>query len=134
MSEIELEELVAHWAGIDIDEDDNYEEKLEDYLWDSFGIDLTIFAEIMNKVLKGLEMHVSPLTNKPYLGIANRVGWIIKKEIGTSDFIAEVIHFIAEGEDPDKGFVKPITVNGTRTYDLILVKSECEVSIKKPKS
>lgn len=133
LSWIDIEELAAELAGLDPKSDVDYS-TIEQALYDKLEMPAEALEVIIKKLFSMLQFGVSPLTSTPYVGFSKDDVWLIKKEIPVGGFISNLIQWITDGEEPDKGFVKPITIKGIRTYDLILVKSEYEVSIKKPKS
>ena len=125
----DMEELAAKVCGLDPDEAEYRE--IDQALCDKYEISAEAFEEIVKKLFEMLSFGVSPITSTPFVGFSKDHGWLLKKEVQTAEFISNLIQWITEGENPDKGFVKPITSKGIRIYDLLLVKSEWEVSIKK---
>ena len=81
-----------------------------------------------------MDYGVSPLTSTPMIGFGDSGKWLLKKEIEVGNFISNLIQWITDGDEPEKGFVKPITEKGIVTYNLYLVKSEFKVKISKDQS
>lgn len=127
----DVEELAAHICGVDYEKDTSSE--IESALWDQFNITTEDFEKLIQKLFESLDYSVSPLTSTPFIGFGSGQKWLLKKEISVGRFISNLIEWITNGDDPDKGFVKPITQKGIVMYNLYLVKSEYKVSIKKEK-
>lgn len=134
MTQIDLEELVAHWAGINIDNDDDYEQKLDDWLIENYELDFNAFTRLMGLIFKDLQYNISPLTNKPFIGIATDTQWLVKKELDQSNFIANVIQWMSRGKELENNKIahhQVITVNEDPKFDLYLVESGFNASFKK---
>lgn len=139
ISSIELEELLCQWAGIDMDNDDDYETKIDEYLDSEFSIDTTVFTQIVNKLFEKLTIGISPLTNMPSVGITsadNRNLWIFRTQLNQSDFIASVLTFITDGTPPkpEEAFQKDITAGGKLEYRIYTAGAKVKMirSDKKP--
>ncbi|MDF1547156.1 MAG: hypothetical protein P1P88_05005 [Bacteroidales bacterium] len=128
MKTIDIEELIAAWSGIDIDNDDDYFDKLEDWVYDNFEISFENLDKLINKIFNGLDCQISPLTAKPYIGISNENMWLIKKELPLGNFISNIILWLKDGKDLDKSepIYKTITVNGEPKYNIYLNEYDYE--------
>lgn len=125
----DMDELAAHICGLDIEKADSTE--IEAALMDQFNITTEDFENLIQKLFELLDYSVSPLTSTPMIGFGADQKWLLKKEVSVGRFISSLIEWITNGDEPDKGFVKPITVKGIVVYNLYLVKSEFKVSINK---
>jgi hypothetical protein len=123
-------ELAANLCGLDAEAS---ETEVETALWEKFNITSEDFEVLVQKLFELLDYSVSPLTSTPMIGFGTGQMWLLKKEVEVGKFISNLIQWITDGDDPKKGFVKPIIEGGILKYNLYLVKSEYKVSIKKEK-
>jgi hypothetical protein len=130
LSWIEIEPLAAHICGLD---EEATPEEIELELADKFDISMEAFETIIQKLFRMLDYSVSPLTSTPMIGFGSGTEWIITKVIPDTKFIPNLIQWITDGDQPDKGFVKPIINGKVVEYNLYLIKSEFKVKISKDK-
>lgn len=125
---IEIEPLAANICGLN---EEATTEEIELAMADKFDISMETFETIIQKLFEMLDYSVSPLTSTPMIGFGTGNEWILKKDIPVSKFISNLIQWITDGDEPGKGFVKPITNGKILEYNLYLVKSEYKVKISK---
>jgi len=126
----DMTELAANLCGLDAEAS---ETEIESALFVKFNTNPEEFENLINKLFQLMDYGVSPLTSTPYVGFGTGKEWLLKKEIDVGNFISNLIQWITDGDEPTKGFVKPITEKGIVTYNLYLVKSEYKVKISKGK-
>lgn len=124
----DMTELAANLCGLDAEAS---ETQIESALFIKFNTNPEEFENLINKLFVLMDYSVSPLTSTPFIGFGADGKWLLKKEIEVGKFIGNLIEWITNGDEPDKGFVKPITEKGILTYNLYLVKSEFKVKISK---
>ena len=71
MDELETLELAAHLLGIDENADD-FEERVDDKLYETWGIDYDSFRSLCSSLLPLCEVGQSPITKQIFRGFAVR--------------------------------------------------------------
>lgn len=98
----------------------------ETALVDKWSIDMDTFHEIAESIFKLLDFGISPLTQTPFVGIANGNVWLAKKEVN-QQFIHAIINWATEGEEipeESKGFLRTITLGGKPEYNISISKPD----------
>ena len=121
IEEFEAQEIADFLLNIENPEEDS--EITEEALYIHYGIGIETFTEIVNKLFETLDLSLSPLTNKAYIGFSKGNQWMAKKKIN-SKFIHALIHWCTDGlgkiEEGKKGYVKTITIGGKPVFDITI--------------
>lgn len=83
VSTYDVEELACKITGLDYDEIDADEAKIEDALQEKFEISIGQFADIVRHLLPLVDVGYSPLTDTRYKGFADteKQMWLVKMEV-----------------------------------------------------
>jgi hypothetical protein len=132
--DMDIDELAAHLVGLEINDDYDMDD-IHHKIHDTYGIDMDMFAALINDLTPLLDMAVSPLTEEPLIGFGNGSMWLAKKPF--KGFINAVIQWM-NGDNvksgKSNGFERTITKGGKPEFKLYLVKADTEVKITKKKS
>ncbi|CAN1553559.1 hypothetical protein MCERE19_02271 [Spirosomataceae bacterium] len=77
----QTKEIAGHILKVDKDNAEDDYAVVEEALFNKWGIDLEIFGEICNELLKLIVFGNSPLTGRTYVGLAIPDGLEAKKEV-----------------------------------------------------
>lgn len=77
----EVEELACKFLGLDYDSIDANTEIIEEKLSDEYYIDLSIFSDIVSKLLPLIDVGKSPLTDELYKGFSSEGIWLVKMKV-----------------------------------------------------
>ncbi len=81
-NEFDTEELACKIVGLNYDEIDADTSKIENELYEQFGIDLEIFTILINKLTPLIDIGTSPLTKERFKGFSNQKGmWLLKMRV-----------------------------------------------------
>lgn len=91
-------------------------------LCEKWNVSLDDFHEIANGIFKLIDLGLSPLTNKAFVGISEGNRWIAKKECD-QQFIGGLIQWCTEGNElpaDSNGYIRTITTNGKPEFDITI--------------
>ena len=118
----EAAEIADHILKVDNPDDDIT--ITTDACYEAWEIDIVAFHDILNKIFELINVGISPITHRPYVGISDGNMWLAKKG-ANGQFIHAMIQWITEGDViPEKaqGFTKTITLDNKPIYDITISK------------
>lgn len=125
VDELDAQELATSILGAeqgpDEDEDD-FTQRLEDELWNDYGVDLENYRKIVNDLMHKLTVAISPLTETPYIGFSDPGMWLVKKECDA--WIPQVLQWLGGSDKTTKGekWEREITLKDKVEYVITLEK------------
>lgn len=68
---------------------------IEKSLYDTWGIDIEILEDILNRIYPLMDFSLSPLTRTAYVGLGKDENWLAKKEVN-QQFITALINWCTD--------------------------------------
>ncbi len=120
---IDVQDLAASICGIK----SNDESIIDSAIQEKYGVDIEQYERIVTDLVERIDIAVSPLTEKVYIGFSDKKNgiWFIKKNI-SNRFINTVIEWLTNGQKlgpKDKGFSRVVTNNKKPEFEIIIKRT-----------
>jgi len=124
----EIEELGAHLCGLDADTHNDTDD-VDRALYEKFEINFEQFKNIVSKILSGINVGISPLTDRIMIGISDeeKSMWLVKADY-TTVFINTVLQWLGANDIKKSTDRFKRTIKNAKTgkpeYDIIVQRSD----------